>query len=120
MTMAAKSKKRATSRPPELPTESQAAEALTVAWMVTVTTLFFGNLAIVGSHFFLLQYPDVGGLRLMKEILLIATSALGVISLVLLPIVYRVRVVAPPTSLIVFGACLAAAPVLAIIVRNLS
>jgi hypothetical protein len=117
--MAAKSKKRVKNRPAELPIESNSAEAITVAWMVTVTTLLFGNLAIVGAHFFSLQYPEAAGLRLMKEMLLIATSALGVISLVLLPIVYRVRVIAPPTGLAVFGACLAAAPVLAILVRNL-
>jgi hypothetical protein len=117
--MPTKSKKRAKGRSIDMPTESNSAEALTVAWMVTVTTLFFGNLAIVGAHYFSLEYPEADGLRLMKEMLLIACSALGVISLSLLPIVYRVRVIAPPTGLAVFGACLAGAPVLAIIVRNL-
>ena len=114
-----RSKKRAPNRQPDLPVESNSAEALTVAWMVTVTTLFFANLAIVGAHYFSLQYPDAEGLHLMREMLLIAGSALGVISLVLLPIVYRVRVVAPPPGLAVFGACLAIAPVLAVAVRNL-
>lgn len=117
--MPAKSKKRAKQKPLEVPAESNSAEALTVAWMVTVTTLLFANIAIVGAHFFSLKHPEAEGLRLMKEMLLIAGSTLGVISLALLPIVYRVRVVAPPTGLAVFGACLAAAPVLAILVRNL-
>lgn len=117
--MTTKSNKRVKNRPAQLSTESESAEALTVAWMVTVTTLFFGNLAIVGAHFFSLRSPEATGLQLMEEILLIATSALGIISLVLLPIVYRVRVVAPPTGLVVFGACLAIAPVLAIITRSL-
>lgn len=116
--MPAKSKKR--KQPAELvPLESKSSEALTVAWTVTITTLLFSNLAIVAAHYFSLQYPDNNGLRLMKEMLLIAGATLGVISLALLPIVYRVRTLAPPTGLAVFGACLAAAPVLALIVRSL-
>lgn len=117
--MATRSKKRDRRRQVEMPAESNSAQAITVAWTVTITTLFFCNLAIVAAHFFSLQYPEADGLRLMKEMLLIAGSALGVISLALLPVVYRARVVAPPTGLAVFGACLAAAPVLAMIVRNL-
>jgi hypothetical protein len=114
-----RSKKRAKVRLTAVPAESDGAEALTVAWTVTITTLFFCDLAIVGAHFIALQYPQADGLQLMKEMLLIAGGALGVFSLVLLPIVYRVRVVVPPTGLAVFGACLALAPVLAIIVRTL-
>ncbi|MDZ4659826.1 MAG: hypothetical protein SH868_19805 [Bythopirellula sp.] len=116
--MPAKSKKR--KQPAVLvPLESKSSEALTVAWTVTITTLLFSNLAIVAAHYFSLQYPDNNGLRLMKEMLLIAGATLGVISLALLPIVYRVRTLAPPTGLAVFGACLAAAPVLALVVRSL-
>ncbi len=116
--MPSKSKKR--KQPVELvPLESRSSESLTVAWTVTITTLLFCNLAIVAAHYFSPQYPDNDGLRLMKEMLLIAGSTLGVISLALLPIVYRVRTVAPPTGLAVFGACLAAAPVLALVVRSL-
>jgi hypothetical protein len=115
--MPARPKKRTKHRPAEIPAESSSAEAITVAWTVTVTTLLFSNIAIVGASYFGLQYPEAAGLQLMKEMLLIAGSALGVVSLALLPIVYRVRVVAPPTGLAVFGACLAVAPVLAIILR---
>lgn len=117
--MAAKSKKRRKQPRPDVSPESSAGEALTVAWTVTITTLLFCNLAIVASHYIAVQYPDAHGLRLMKELLLMAGSALGVISLALLPIVYRVREVAPPTGLAVFGAYLALAPVLTLIVRNL-
>lgn len=116
--MPSKSKKR--KRPQELtPLESKSSDAITVAWMVTITTLLFCNLAIAGGYYFSRQYPDVAGLQLMKEMLLIAGSGLGVISLVLLPVVYRVRNVVPPTGIAVFGACLAVAPILGLILRNL-
>ena len=117
--MAAKSKKRSNHRNEAISRESSASEALTVAWTVSITTLFFCNIAIVGAHFFAWRYPQAEGLSMMKEMLLMAGSALGVVSLVLLPIVYRVRVVAPPKGLSVFGACLALAPVLAVVVRIL-
>ena len=100
--MPSKSKKRAKPRPPVVSPESSAGESLTVAWTVTITTLLFCNIAIVGAHYFSLKYPEADGLRVMKEMLLIAGSALGVISLALLPLVYRVRVIAPPTGLAVF------------------
>lgn len=98
--------------------ESQPSNALTVAWTVTVTTLLFANAAIVFAHWLARQYPDADGLRLMKEMLLMAGGGLGVISLVLLVVVYRVRNVAPPTGLVVFGACMAIAPILALVVRS--
>lgn len=117
--MPARTKKRVKNSAETPLPESTSAVAVTVAWTVTITTLLFCNIAIVGAHYFSLQHPDVAGLKLMKEMLLIAGSALGVISLALLPIVYRVRNVAPPTGLAVFGACLAVAPLLAVLVRNL-
>lgn len=117
--MASKSKKRAAHRNDKLPRESSAGEALTVAWTVTITTLLFCNIAIVGAHIFSWKYPDATGIRMMKEMLLLAGSLLGVVSLLLLPVVYRVRVVAPPKGLVVFGACLAIAPVLAVVARYL-
>ncbi len=116
--MSNKSKKR--KRQPELvPLESKSSDAITVAWMVTITTLLFCNLAIAGAYYFSRQYPDAGGLWVMKEMLLMAGSGLGVISLALLPVVYRVRNVVPPTGIAVFGACLAVAPILGLIVRSL-
>jgi hypothetical protein len=87
--------------------------------MVSITTLLFCNLAIVAAHFLSSGNPDAQGFRLMKELLLIMGGSLGVVSLVLLPIVYRIRNVAPPTGIVVFGACLAAAPLLALVVHNL-
>lgn len=115
--MPTKSKKRPVKEVPV--TESRSAEAITVAWTVTVTTLIACNLAIIGAHYFSLQYPDNDGLRTMREMLLISGCGLGAISLVLLPIVYRSRIVVPPTGLAVFGACMAIAPILALLVRNL-
>ena len=116
-TMAAQRKRRTRKPDPEA-TESTASVALTVAWTVTITTLLFCNLAIVGAHYVSHWNPTADGLRLMKEMLLMAGGGLGVVSLVLLSVVYRVRVVAPPKGLAVFSGCLAAAPLLALLVRS--
>ena len=116
--MRAKSKKKRRQLVELTPLESRSSEAITVAWTVSITTLFFCNLAILGAHYYLAQNPDAERFRLMKELLLISGCCMGLISLALLPIVYRVRTVAPPPGLAVFGACLAMGPVLAMILRN--
>jgi hypothetical protein len=117
--MPAKSKKKR-KQPVELATlETRSSEAITVAWTVTITTLFFCNLAILGAHYYLAQNPDAERFRLMRELLLISGCCMGLLSLALLPIVYRVRAVPPPSGLAVFGACLAMGPVLAMILRGL-
>lgn len=90
-----------------------------MAWMVTVTTLLFCNIAIAGANFLSRSDPDNAGLRTMKELLLILGTGVGVLSLVLLPIVYRVRTVPPPMFLAVIGACLAMAPLVALVIRNM-
>jgi hypothetical protein len=117
--MPTKSKKRKKQPADLTPLESKGSEAITVAWTVTITTLLFCNLAILGAHYFSLRNPEVAGLKMMEEMLLIAGSGLGVLSLGLLPVVYRVRAVAPPTGLAVFGTSLAVAPVLVLLVRTL-
>ena len=116
--MPAKSKKKRKQAVELAPLESRSSEAITVAWTVTITTLFFCNVAILGAHYYLAQNPDAERFRLMKELLLISGCCMGLISLALLPIVYRMRTVPPPSGLAVFGACLAIGPVLAMILRN--
>ncbi len=51
---------------------------------------------------------------MFKNLLLMSGALVGLLSLALLPILYRVRTVAPPQSLVVFGICLAAAPLVAL------
>jgi hypothetical protein len=56
---------------------------------------------------------------MLRELVLLAAAIIGFVSLALLPIVFRVRRVPPPSGLTVFAVCAAAAPILALLVRNL-
>ncbi len=56
---------------------------------------------------------------LLQELMLLAGAIVGTLSLLLLPVLYRVRRVPPPKGLVVFGVCVAVAPLLAILVRVL-
>lgn len=100
--------------------ESRSVEAITVAWTVSVTTLFVCNVGILGAHFFLANNPDAEHFAMMKKLLVILGAMCGVISLALLVTVYRVRTVLPPSGLMVFGACMALGPLLAAVINALS
>jgi hypothetical protein len=93
--------------------ESRTVEAVTVAWTVSVTTLFACNLGILAAHFFLANNPDAAHFAMMKKLLIILGAMCGVISLILLVTVYRMRSILPPSGLMVFGACMALGPILA-------
>jgi hypothetical protein len=101
----------------DVPAESRASGAVTVCWTVSVTTLLMCNIAAVAAQLYARRYPDARGMLMLGEMLLLAGAVIGIASLVLLPVVYRVRRVPPPQGLVVFAACLAIAPVLAVIVR---
>ena len=111
-----KSAKKLQYRPPS---ESKASESITVAWTVSITTLFGCNLAILAIHYWLKSNSQAQSLTMLKELLLFAGAIVGAVSLTLLPIVYRLRSVPPPTGLAIFGACLAAAPILMLCLRSL-
>jgi len=99
--------------------ETRASDAVTVAWIVTLVTVLLCDLVIVVAHVFLLVDPDQQRLNMLKELLLFGGTVVGLLSLGLLPVVYRVRRVPPPPGLVVFGACLAIAPILASFIRYL-
>jgi hypothetical protein len=102
---------------PAAPSETRTSDAATVCWTVTVTTLLLCNISAAAAQLYSRQHPDARGVLMLGEMLLLAGAVIGVLSLVLLPVVYRVRRVPPPQGLVVFAVCLAAAPLLTVIVR---
>ena len=58
-------------------------------------------------------------MALFGEVLLFAGSVVGATSLLILPVLYRIRRVGPPRGVAVFGACLAIAPMLGLLVKTL-
>jgi hypothetical protein len=100
-------------------TETRASEALTVFWAVTVLTLLGINLVALFAHTYVLSHPAAEKMVLLKGLLLFTGSLMGSVSLVLLPILYRVRQVPPPRGLAVFGACVAIAPIAAVLLSSM-
>ena len=102
---------------PTLPAESRAADAITIAWTVTITTLIFCHLATLGAVGYVSAVPEAKKMVLLKEMLLFAAAVVGVLSILLLPLVYRFRRVPPPRGLVVFVLCLSLAPLLVLLLR---
>ena len=117
-----KSKKRRTKhqraklKSSSLPVETRAGEALTVFWTVTVLTVLATNVVTLFAHFYVIANPTAEKMVLLKGLLMFTGSLVGGVSLVVLPILYRIRIVPLPPGLAVFGACAAAAPILAALV----
>ena len=103
-----------------LPAETKGSETLTVLWTITVLMVLMTNLMTVAAHYYLLTHPEAEKLALLKGLLLFTGSLVGGISLIVLPILYRVRKVPPPPGLAVFGASVAVAPILAVLLGTFS
>ena len=97
--------------------ETRTADAMTVAWTVSVTTVLLCDLACVAATFYVNANPEAKRMLILQALLLFAGGVVGIVSLALLPIVYRVRSVPPPRGLVVFGVCVAGAPLLALLAR---
>lgn len=111
-----KNKSAARHRPP-VPPESRPVEVLTVFWAVTLVTLLMIELLAVAVHLYIRSAEPSPQAMMLYELLLFAGLLIGIVSLVLLGVIMRLRIVAPPMGLVVFGACLAMAPLLAFAVR---
>lgn len=97
--------------------ETNAADATTVAWTISVTMVLLCNIVAVAAHFYMGMSRETRGLVMLQELMLIAGALIGFLSLVLLPIMLRIRRVPPPTGVLVFAVCAAAAPILALLIR---
>jgi hypothetical protein len=119
--MASRKKKRSQKRPATrsspAPVESRSSEVLTIGWTVTLTTLFFCNLAAIAAHFYVAAHPEAQRMAMLRELLLFAGMVTGLLSLVLLSLVHRLRQTPPPRGLVAFGVCIALAPIVAVVLR---
>ncbi len=103
-----------------LPAESRVSESLTVFWALTVMMVLVMNVLCIGAHYYLAANPAAEKMRLFQGMLLFTGCLVGGFSLILLPVLYRIRQVPPPPGLAVFGACVAAAPILTVCLRAMS
>jgi len=98
------------------PVETKASESLTVFWTVTVLTVLVTNVMTIAAHYYLAANPEAEKMALLKGLLLFTGALVGGVSLVVLPVLYRVRKVPLPPGLAFFGACVAVAPLLAVLI----
>ena len=100
--------------------ETKTAEVVTVAWSVSVTAVLLCDLAAILAHMVARLFGGEGSLAAMATLVLFAGCVVGAVSLLLLPIVYRVRRLPPPPGFVVFAALVAAAPFVAILAMGLA
>ncbi|MAT72247.1 MAG: hypothetical protein CMJ58_22300 [Planctomycetaceae bacterium] len=112
-----KSDKPAVVKPRQLPPEPRLVEAVTVGWTVSVSTVVLCELGAVLAHLLALANPGAPKVVVLRDLLIFAAAAIGVLSLVLLPIVYRVRTIKPPVGFTVFAATAAVAPIVTLVAR---
>mgnify|MGYP003578991716 CR=1 FL=1 len=100
--------------------ESRAAVALTVAWMLTCMSTAAGMLLVLALRLLMLAFPAAAGgihpLSRIAGVLLFVALATGSVCLLLTPLVYRVRLVAPPRAITVGAVLIGFAPLVLFVV----
>ncbi len=99
------------------PHEERSAEAITIAWTASVTSVFLADLVTIVAHFYARSHPGSKTAPPFEAIMLLTAAVLGLASLALLPVVWRVSRLKPPTGFVVFAALVAAAPVVVTLAR---
>jgi hypothetical protein len=97
--------------------ESRAGDAITVAWIVSVIMVLMCDVGAAGAHWWSANQLNARSTLLLREMLLFSAAVVGFISLVLLPIMLRARRLPPPNGVMAFAICVAAAPILAMLVH---
>jgi hypothetical protein len=92
--------------------ETRVADALTVFWMVTVMAVLLLELATVGFRWYFHLHPNNQRIGMFADLLYLCSALVGCISLLLLPVVWRLRRVKPPRSITLFALVTAALPII--------
>jgi hypothetical protein len=98
--------------------ETQASKAVTVGWSLSVVMVLVSALMAGAARLFYWAQPESDLLPALEAFAFVSAVVIGIASLILLPIVYKVRRIPPPTGLAVFGAIVAAAPLLVLAIRT--
>jgi len=99
--------------------ESPAVEMLTVAWVLTGLMGLVCNVAMALARLYLHFSDDPGYVGILAALLLFAACSLGVLSLIMVGPVIKLRRERPPTGLIVFSIVIAVAPITVAIYESL-
>lgn len=98
--------------------ESRAADAVTIAWSLTVMMTLVCQLGAMGTNWYVQYDGGAERIEVLSGLLLFSALVLGAISLLLMPVVWRSRRVPPPRAIAIFAVVVAAAPLLTLMLRN--
>jgi len=109
---------------PEPPAESRAADAVTVAWMLTLTATLLAELVAAAGWMFLRivgwEPEKAGPIAALPELLLVIAALTGAVCVLLVPVTYKVRQQPPPLPISVAAVVIGLAPWLVIAVLAFS
>lgn len=91
--------------------ETRLADMLTICWMITVMQVLLFEVATVAFRWYFHANPDNKQLGAFADLLYLCTVLGGCISILLLPIVWKVRRVKPPIPIVLFALAAAGLPI---------
>lgn len=115
-----KRRKKGRQPPPRHPAESRAADAVTVLWMLAVMTTLLCELGAAAANWYAATNPDAAKIEALLVVLLFGAVVNGSLTLVLTPVVLKVRRVPPPRGITVFAVVVGAAPWVVLLVGALT
>jgi hypothetical protein len=92
---------------------------VTLAWTVSVTSVFVADLVVVAAHLYSRRDASAQAARVLEAIMLISAAAMGAISLALLVAAWCTRRLKPPQGYVVFATLVAAVPIVVLVARLL-
>jgi hypothetical protein len=98
--------------------EDRTVEFFTIAWMLSVFTTLVCELSAVAATWYLRSHPQAVRIEVLASILVFASLVIGMLSLVLMAVVFRFRSTRPPHGISVFALVVGAAPGLLLLLRN--
>ncbi|MCC7084321.1 MAG: hypothetical protein IT427_04860 [Pirellulales bacterium] len=101
----------------EVPAETQAADALTIGWMLAVMTTLICQVGALAVRWIAVANPGLTRLDNFSGMLFFVAMIVGVLALVLIPVLYRIRIVSPPRAIVVFAVVVSIAPWVTLIVQ---
>jgi hypothetical protein len=104
---------------PRASQETQAAEAATIGWMLCVLTATVCELGVVAARLYFAWHPHATVIGTAGELLLFASAIIGAVTLVLIPVVHKVRRVKPPIAVTAFAAAIGLIPWLVLLRQSL-
>lgn len=96
--------------------DEPAADAITIAWTSSVVCVMTADAVLILTQLYLINHPESKTGYLFSAIMLLTASLLGLISLTLLPIVWRTSRLKPPPGFSVFAALISIAPIFATVI----